>query len=104
MSIAGILRRWAFVNAVTGVLTLLLAPCVRRSLCRPSRANPPAGVGSRFQPEQMPPSPSPNQLVPMLSIRGASEIKTRASQTQTAIGAPAAVAGTVPVTHRRKPP
>ncbi len=63
MSIAGILRRWVLVSAVTGVLALIQVPGVRAQAVPPSPAVSPADVGSR-QPVQMPPNPNPNQPVP----------------------------------------
>ena len=62
MSIAGILRRWVLVSEVTGVLVLLLVPCVRAQSVSSSPAVSPADVGS-IQPVQMPPNPNPNQPV-----------------------------------------
>src|SRR5208337_4924951 len=50
MPIAGILRRWVLVSAVTGVLALIQVPGVR---------------AQAVQPVQMPPNPNPNQPVPM---------------------------------------
>src|SRR5271157_707210 len=49
MPIAGILRRWVLVSAVTGVLALMQVPGVR---------------AQAVQPVQMPPTPNPNQPVP----------------------------------------
>ena len=63
MSIAGILRRWVLVSAVTGVLALIQVPGVRAQAVPPSPAVSPADVGSN-QPVQMPPNPNPNQPVP----------------------------------------
>ena len=63
MSIAGILRRWVLVSAVTGVLALIQVPGVRAQAVPPSPAVSPAAVGSN-QPVQMPPNPNPNQPVP----------------------------------------
>src|SRR5271157_6495287 len=63
MSIAGILRRWVLVSAVTGVLALIQVPGVRAQAVPPSPAVSPADVGSS-QPVQMPPNPNPNQPVP----------------------------------------
>src|SRR5271165_6348530 len=50
MPIAGILRRWVLVSAVTGVLALIQVPGIR---------------AQAVQPVQMPPNPNPNQPVPM---------------------------------------
>ena len=50
MSIAGILRRWVLVSAVTGVLALIQVPGVR---------------AQAVQPVPMPPNPNPNQPVQM---------------------------------------
>jgi hypothetical protein len=55
MSIAGILRRWTLVSAVTGVLALIQVPGVR---------------AQAVQPVQMPPNPNPNQPVPMIPSPG----------------------------------
>ena len=63
MSIAGILRRWVLVSAVTGVLALIQVPGVRAQAVSSSPAVSPADVGSS-QPVQMPPNPNPNQPVP----------------------------------------
>ena len=63
MSIAGILRRWVLVSAVTGVLALIQVPSVRAKAVSSSPAVSPAAVGSN-QPVQMPPNPNPNQPVP----------------------------------------
>ena len=63
MSIAGILRRWVLVSAVTGVLALIQVPGVRAQAVSSSPAVSPADVGSN-QPVQMPPNPNPNQPVP----------------------------------------
>ena len=69
MSIAGILRRWVLVSALTGVLALIQVPGVRAQAVSPSPAVSPAAVGSN-QPVQMPPNPNPNQPVPMAPIPG----------------------------------
>src|SRR5271157_1622293 len=61
MSISGILRRWALVSAVTGVLALLQVPYVRAQTVSASPAVSPAADGS-IQPVQMPPTPSTNPL------------------------------------------
>ena len=50
MPIAGILRRWVLVSAVTGVLALIQVPGIR---------------AQAVQPVQMPPNPNPNQPVQM---------------------------------------
>ena len=63
MLIAGILRRWVLVSAVTGVLALIQVSGVRAKAVPPSPAVSPAAVGSS-QPVQMPPNPNPNQPVP----------------------------------------
>ena len=64
MSIAGMLRRWVLVSAVTGVLALIQVPGVRAQAVSPSPAVSPADIGST-QPVQMPPNPNPNQPVQM---------------------------------------
>ena len=55
MPIAGILRRWVLVSAVTGVLALIQVPGVR---------------AQAVQPVQMPPNPNPNQPVPTAPSAG----------------------------------
>ncbi len=55
MSIAGILKRWVLVSAVTGVLALIQVPGIR---------------AQAVQPVQMPPNPNPNQPVPMVPSPG----------------------------------
>ena len=55
MPIAGILRRWVLVSAVTGVLALIQVPGIR---------------AQAVQPVQMPPNPNPNQPVPMAPSPG----------------------------------
>src|SRR5271157_901484 len=69
MSIAGILRRWVLVSAVTGVLALLLVPGVRAQAVSSSPAVSPAADGS-IQPVQIPPNPNPNQPVPTAPSAG----------------------------------
>ena len=61
MSIAGILRRWVLVSAVTGVLALIQVPGVRAQAVQPVQM-PPSPIPN--QPVQMPPNPNPNQPVP----------------------------------------
>ncbi len=110
MSIAGILRRWVLVSAVTGVLALIQVPGVRAQAVSSSPAVSPADVGPN-QPVQMPPSPSPNQPVQMPPSAGplnpADFGDTSAPGMAPAtgpmipadsgfIGAPAAYAGTAP--------
>jgi hypothetical protein len=63
MSIAGILRRWTLVSAVTGVLALIQVPGVRAQAVQPVQMLP-----SPNQPVQMPPSPNPNQPVPTVPM------------------------------------
>src|SRR5271166_3334146 len=63
MSIAGILRRWTLVSAVTGVLALIQVPGVRAQAVQPVQMPP-----SPNQPVQMPPSPNPNQPVPTVPM------------------------------------
>ena len=58
MSIAGILRRWVVVSAVTGVLALIQVPGVR---------------AQAVQPVPMPPNPNPNQPVPMAPSPGSNQ-------------------------------
>ena len=67
MPIAGILRRWVLVSAVTGVLALIQVPGVRAQAVQPVQM-PPSPNPS--QPVQMPPSPNPNQPVPMAPSPG----------------------------------
>ena len=55
MPIAGILRRWVLVSAVTGVLALIQVPGIR---------------AQAVQPVQMPPTPNPNQPVQMAPSPG----------------------------------
>jgi len=92
MSIAGILRRWVLVSAVTGVLVLMQAPGVRAQAVPSSPAVSPADVGPS-QPVQMPPNPNPNQPVPMAPSPG-----PMIPADSGLIGAPAAYEGTAPAT------
>ncbi len=115
MSIAGILRSWVLVSAFAGVLALLLVPGVRAQSVSSSPAVSPAGVGS-IQPVPMPPSPSPNQPVPMAPSAGPLNPADFRDTSATGMGtgpmipadsalivAPAAVAGTAPVTPPAAP-
>jgi len=90
MSIAGILRRWVLVSAVTGVLALIQVPGVRAQAVPPSPAVSPADVGSS-QPVQMPPNPNPNQPVPTAPSPGPLN-----SPANGVTGAPGMAPGTVP--------
>src|SRR5271166_3277609 len=90
MSIAGILRRWVLVSAVTGVLALIQVPGVRAQAVPPSPAVSPADVGSS-QPVQMPPNPNPNQPVPTAPSPG-----PLTSPANGDTGAPGMAPGTVP--------
>ena len=65
MPIAGILRRWVLVSAVTGVLALIQVPGIRAQAVQPVQMLP-----SPNQPVQMPPSPNPNQPVQMAPSPG----------------------------------
>ena len=77
MLIAGILRRWVLVSAVTGVLALIQVPGVRAQAVQPVQMPPNPNPN---QPVQMPPSPNqpvpmapnpgPNQPVPMIPNPG----------------------------------
>src|SRR5271165_2291878 len=90
MSIAGILRRWVLVSAVTGVLALIQVPGVRAQAVPPSPAVSPADVGSS-QPVQMPPNPNPNQPVPTAPSPGPLNSPANGDT-----GAPGMAPGTVP--------
>src|SRR5208337_2452807 len=98
MSIAGILRRWVLVSAVTGVLALIQVPGVRAQAVPPSPAVSPADVGSN-QPVQMPPNPNRNQPVPTAPSPGplSSPANRDTGAPGTAPGmAPGMAPGTVP--------
>jgi len=90
MSIAGILRRWVLVSAVTGVLALIQVPGVRAQAVPPSPAVSPAAVGSN-QPVQMPPNPNPNQPVPTAPSPGPLNAPANGDT-----GAPGMAPGTAP--------
>src|SRR5208337_952947 len=97
MSIAGILRRWVLVSAVTGVLALIQVPGVRAQIVPSSPAVSPAADGSS-QPVQMPPNPNPNQPVPTAPATGPTIPADSALNPAQLIGAPAAYGGTAPAT------
>ncbi len=67
MPIAGILRRWVLVSAVTGVLALIQVPGIRAQAVQPVQMPPNPNPN---QPVPMAPSPGPNQPVPMAPSPG----------------------------------